>query len=550
MKRRFEFFRNRQDITGIIFVSLPILFYWVYWTVHSSYWFNADPAAFYFIDSLSVFMGKSYVYVDHPGTPMQLIGSFMLALAYPFFDNQDTFIQFFIARPGAFFLMANVFLLVANLFCAIVFYKTVSSSLTQNHVLGGIATSLFFFALHPHGYPSLTFWSHNSINYPIGTLLLIWLYRELKNSREIKPSKLILLGIASGILAIAQMYFFAWVASGIFTVFIFSIRLNNNLKQAIISSSYVAIGGIIGIISMLIPIYRELPRFAKWLAGIVTHLGLYGSGESGVYSTSLISVSVSFWWANIRLMMVILLLSLVMLALFAFWLKTTRIKLPAGEYAVVIGLLFHVGLVMLLMTKAALKLRYSLSLAAVLPVLIFMVLKLLEITPWRTKGILAATYILMIIATITTLIGQLSIVNNRAYVEQNAQSAKSQAVSTLANRTSTSEKDIVVVYSIGVPLKCAGLLHASNWTGYFKDEIWNICPNQFAVWDSSEFDINFNPAVPAKSLKDIDWDIVIWPGNGTNLPDYLYSVGGTTIPKSWHVPLAKWFFIHSEIIKE
>lgn len=550
MRKIIEFFRRKQDLTGIILVSLPILIYWMYWTLHSSYWFNADPAAFYFIDSLSVFVGKSYVYVDHPGTPMQLVGTFLLALTYPFFDSRDAFIQFFIARPGVFFLMVNIFLLAANLFCAIVFYKTVSSSLTQNRALGGVAISLIFFALHPHGYPSLTFWSHNSLNYPIGTLLLIWLYRELKDSHEVKPPKLILLGIASGILAVAQMYFIAWVVSGIFTIFIFSLRLNKSFKKAFASGSYVAVGGIIGITSMLIPIYKELPRFAKWMAGIITHLGLYGSGKSGFYSASLIPISVSFWWSNIRLMMVTLVLSLFILTLVAIWFRKAGAKLPAGDYAMVIGLLFHIGLVMLLMTKAALKLRYSLSLAAVLPVLVFMVIKLQETTLWRINRVLTSIYILIIFGVTATLVSQFKIMGDRAYIEQTAQSAKAQIVSTLANRTNTKEEDIVVVYSFAVPLKCAGLIHASNWTGYFRDEIWKICHNQFAVWDSSDPDVVLNPAIPAIGLEDINWDIVVWPGNGTNLPDYLYSVGGTTIPKSWHVPLAKWFFIHSEAVEK
>ena len=84
---------------GYILIASPLIIYWLYWTFNTSYWFNADPAAVYFLDSLSIFAGKSYTYVDHPGTPLQLIGSFLLALTYPFLDSSEAFISFHLARP-------------------------------------------------------------------------------------------------------------------------------------------------------------------------------------------------------------------------------------------------------------------------------------------------------------------------------------------------------------------------------------------------------------------------------------------------------------------
>ena len=158
---------------GYFLIAIPLIIYWVYWTLNTSYWFNADPAAVYFLDSLSIFAGKSYVYVDHPGTPVQLIGSFLLALTYPFFGSAEAFISFYLARPGAFFLMANIFLLVVNLICAILLYRTAITTLKHDRILGGIALSLLFFTLHPYSFPSLTLWSHNPFNFPFGTLWLI-----------------------------------------------------------------------------------------------------------------------------------------------------------------------------------------------------------------------------------------------------------------------------------------------------------------------------------------------------------------------------------------
>ena len=524
-----------------LLIALPLIIYWVYWQLNTSYWFNFDPAAVYFLDSLSIFAGKSYAYVDHPGTPVQLVGSFLLALTYPFLGGQEAFIDFHLARPGAFFLMANLFLLGMNILCAFVFYKTAITTLNQDRILGGVAIALAYFALHPYSFSSLTLWSHNSLNFPFGTLWLLWLFSELSKDHEIARSKLLLWGLAAGVLAMAQMYFTAWLISGILIVFIFSLRLNKSFRHAFASATYMLAGGVIGILGMLIPIYKELPRFFSWLTRIITHQGLYGSGEEGVYSLSFIPLAIGFWWENIRPMIIVLLLMLVVLGVFVYWKNKVGGKISPGVFAMVCGLLFQIGLLMLLMTKAALKLRYSLSIAAILPVLILLMFHLIETTPWRTIEWKRAFYMIVLAGVVFSLIREIGVQRQRAFIEQDAALAKMQAVTRLAREKNVSEDDIVVVYAYAVPLKCAGLLQASNWIGSFKQEIAEVCPNQYAIWDSN---IELNISEYATDIRDLTWDMVIWPGNGTNLPDYLYSIGAINIPESWRVRRSAWFFIH------
>ena len=532
---------ERAERIGYLLIAAPLITYWLYWQLNTSHWFNADPAAVYFLDSLSIFTGRSYAYVDHPGTPIQLIGSFFLALTYPFLGGQESFIDFHLARPGAFFLMTHVFLLGMNIACAFVFYKTAIKTLKQDRIVGGVAIALLYFALHPYSFPSLTLWSHNSLNFPFGTLWLIWLYMELRRDQEVPRSKLLLLGLAAGVLAMAQMYFAAWLVSGAFTLFLFSLRLNQSFRQAFASGLYLFAGGVIGILAMLVPIYKELPRFLGWLTRIVTHQGLYGSGEEGIYSLSFIPLAIGFWWANIRPMIIVLLLTLAVLGCIAHWKNKAAQKISPGVFAMVCGLVFQILLIMLLMTKAALKLRYSLSLAAIVPVLILLTLHLLETTPWRTSETKRIFYIIALAGVGFALISQINEQKQRAFVEADAAVAKAQAVTRLAREKNVSEDDIVVVYAYAVPLKCAGLLQASNWIGSFKEEISEVCPNQHAIWDSN---IELNISEYATDIRDLTWDMVIWPGNGTNLPDYLYSIGAINLPESWRVRRSSWFFIH------
>jgi len=526
---------------GYVFIVIPLIIYWLYWTFNTSYWFNADPAAVYFLDSLSIFAGKSYVYVDHPGTPVQLIGSFLLALTYPFLGSSEAFISFHLARPGAFFLMTNMFLLVVNILCAFVLYRTALTTLKQDRVLGGIALSLLFFILHPYSFPSLTLWSHNSFNFPFGTWWLVWLYLELRRGEVLSPRRLVLLGSAAGILSMAQMYFLAWLVSGIFTVFIFSLRLNRTFRESLAYGLYMLFGGMLGILAMLAPIYKELPRFMAWLTRIITHQGLYGSGEKGIYSLSFIPLSINFWWNNIRPMIIVLLITLAILGIIIHWKRRSSEKIEASVFAMLCGLLLQIGLILLLMSKAALKLRYSLSLAAILPVLILLVLQLLETTPWKTLQLRRWFYGIVLVGVVVSLISQISLQAQRSFVEQDAAIAKMQAVRRLAKEKKITEESVVVVYAYAVPLKCAGLLQASNWIGSFKKEIAVVCPNQHAIWDSN---IELNISEYATDIKDLTWDMVIWPGNGTNLPQYLYSVGAINIPQSWHIRRSSWFFIH------
>jgi len=425
--------------------------------------------------------------------------------------------------------------------CAFALYRTALTTLKQHQVLGGIALSLLFFTLHPYSFPSLTLWSHNSFNFPFGTLWLVWLYLELRRGDALSPRRLVLLGFAAGILSMAQMYFLAWLVSGIFTVFIFSLRVNRTFRKSLGDGLYILFGGMLGILAMLAPIYKELPRFMAWLTRIITHQGLYGSGEKGIYSLSFIPLSINFWWNNIRPMIIVLLATLAILGLLLWWKRKSGEKIEPSVFAMLSGLLLQIGLILLLMSKAALKLRYSLSLAAILPVLILLVLQLLETTPWKTLQLRRGLYGIVLVGVVVSLSNQIGLQAQRAFVEQDAAIAKMQAVRRLAKEKKITEEDVVVVYAYAVPLKCAGLLQASNWIGSFKKEISVVCPNQHAIWDSN---IELNISEYATDIEDLTWDMVIWPGNGTNLPDYLYSVGAINIPQGWHIRRSSWFFIH------
>ena len=540
-----EMIASRADLAGYAIILLPLLVYWVYWMLNPSYWFNGDPAAFYMIDSLSVFSGRSYTYVDHPGTPMQVVGTAMMAATYPIFGSREALIDFYLRRPEVFFMMANILLLAANLLTVIVFYRTARKVLARNSILEAMAVSLLFFALNPYSFPSLTFWSHNSLNFAFGTLLLLWLFNELLKERDLKPLTLLLIGFVAGVLAIAQIYFFVWMATCVIAVFVFTHRLVHSLKGAFVKSLYVIAGGLLGNIAMLLPIYKELPRFINWSLQVTTHSGAYGTGEEGIFPLSLIPAALGVWWLNAAPMLIALILIVAGLAVVAFLRRRHAKSVEPAIYAMTVAMSFHLFILLSPLIKAALKLRYTLSLAATLPILVLLLLKLSEGFAWRRVTFTRIVSVLVLVGVGISLVQQMDLAQRRAFVEQEAVKATDRAEKLLAKQMNVPKEDLVVVYAFATPLKCSGMLEASNWTGAFKEKLAALCPNQHAIFDS---ELQLNTYEPVPGLEDIDWDLVVWPGNGSNLPEYLESVGAVTIPDSWRLRRDKWFYIHSEVL--
>ena len=531
---------------GYILATIPFAGYSAYWTLHPSYWFNGDPAAFYFLDSLSIFVGKTYTYVDHPGTPIHIIGTIMLAFIRPFFGDTDAFVQFFIESPAAFFIMAHAFLLVASLFTAAVLYHTAYSTLKHHRLAGAMALSFAYLIFHPQSFQSLTLWSHNSFNFPFGTLWLIWLYNELHKGTVLKKNKLLLLGFAAGILAIAHIYFFTWIAGGVLIIFLYSMFTNRSFKGSISGDLTFLMGTLVGIIIMLIPVYKELPRFATWLTEITFHTGMYGTGERGIFSLEVMMIAIRFWWTSIPLAMTLLMVAIVTSGLLVYRVRQQSVKIPPAVSAMIIGLLFQIGLLLILFTKAAVKIRYTLTIAAILPILLLLVIHLFEIIDVRKAKWARIVHITILLTMIITFPKQLNLALERSYYEEEVRGAKSKTVALLSQELGKQEQEVTIVYAYGTPLKCANLLTASDYSGHFQKEVSEMCPNQYGIYDTK---IQLNPVQPLVDIRNILWDLVVWPGNGSDLPDYLNSVKAINIPSSWRVQRDAWYFIHAEAIK-
>jgi hypothetical protein len=534
---------------AVLIPMLPILASWLYWFFNRNYWFTIDPAAWYFMDSLAIFKGSSYVYVDHPGTPVHVLGSILLGLTYPFLGGREAFIRYHLANPETFFTLANVLLIAGNIATIYVFYRTISAALKQDRILAGTALSLMYFGVHPSGFDTLTYWSHNSFNFVFGTLWLLWLYQELQTGSDVRQRKIFLLGLTAGAMATTQLYMLSWLVGGLITLFVYTLRRHKTVGQAIGNSLLMSGSGLLGILIMLVPVYRELPRFFGWLSRLIGRRGLYGAGEEGIYSPNLISTSLVYWSHKIPLVMLALLLVLIIFGGIAWFSKSRDLTaMPAGDLALVIGLLAQTLLLLLMMSKMYYRLIYVLSVTAILPVLFLLAMKHLEQLERRDKILKRAFYIGLIASTIFFMLREMRLQQPRVRVESEVQAATSQVIAQLAEAKGVPEEQIAVVYTVSTPLKCAGLIMANNWIRAFDNELQDQCPNQSAVYDYA-YDTRMNLPQPVRPIEEIHWDLVVWPDNGSDVLQYLDAVGAKNIPRSWHVKRAKWFFIHPDAIQ-
>lgn len=529
--------------SGLAFLPLLLLIaFWLTWLASPSYWFNTDPAAWYFLDSLAPFKGKPYLYVDHPGTPVHLIGTFLLALTYPLFGSSQKLVTYFIAEPETFFVMAHGFLLAMHLLTVWLLYRTSLQGLGAESRFTALALSLMYFAVHPQGFSSLVYWSHNSFNFIFGTFWLLWLYREAQTGR-ISRAKGFLLGLAAGALVTTQLYLLPWLAGGAATVFFLALFREKSLRSALVDGLVFGAGGVSGIVLLLVPAYQALPRLLDWLARLVGSQGVYGTGEAGFYSIQLIPLSLGFWSEYAPVLMTTLVLSL-SLTLVSLW-KARRDGLPLSpaDLALALGLTLQTLLLVLVLSKFFYRLRYLLSLAALLPVLSLLALRLAGAAGWRLAWFRRLAFGGLLVSLAVFLAAETASLRKEALDEREAAISRSQVVSILAKQKGVEEKDLVIVYAFSTPLKCAGLLTANNWIRAFDDELAALCPNQYAIYDF-KFDYELNTPHPIPQIEQIAWDVVVWPGNGSNLPEYLDSVGARTVPGSWGISRGRWFFIH------
>ena len=81
------------------------------------------------MNSLAIFKNGRYGYIDHPGTPVQVVGTILLGGMYPFTkDVPGGFVSYYLREPGRFLDVAHALLVFLYLGATSFFFRVARAS--------------------------------------------------------------------------------------------------------------------------------------------------------------------------------------------------------------------------------------------------------------------------------------------------------------------------------------------------------------------------------------------------------------------------------------
>ncbi len=477
-----------NSIFPLLIIIIPIIGYWFFCSFLkpiSPYYQDYDPEFQYFLNSLAILRGGSYTYIDHPGTPLEIIGSLILLATRLFLPNsQGNFTLYHLQHPELFMGVARGIIVLLSLSCALFFfYSAKSSAKSSETMLLAPSLTMMFFAIHPDAFKTLTLWSHNSFNFALGTFLLVILFNTLKQPGEIRRRKIICIGLGIGFLAAITIYFATWVL-GAEIALIISYRLQKlPWKSISLAALLLTASSLAGFFLATLPILNLYPVFAGWISGLFFHQGIYGSGAAGITSLSLFETNLFTLIQDLPVLFVTLAIETLLIIYISIRWQTLSTQKP-GHFGMTAGMASMLLLLIIAIAKHP-KDIYMLAIAAILPVLLLVILDIppLESSFYKTtsKVLIAALLSGLTISLYTSAVNRLRYAD---YI-QNVTSQTSMAINDYGKLTSQAPDSLYIYWTYGTYSQCQSLQFGDNGTSAeITNDIKNICDHQrgISVW--------------------------------------------------------------------
>jgi hypothetical protein len=502
---------NLQKTIGVLGIIFLLAGVWLYLSIllkgpQPSYR-DYDPEMAYFLSSLAPFKGAPYFYTDHPGTPVEVIGTMLVGTTYVFFTDHANFISDYLENPEYFLNLAHGFITLLSVLCAIYFFITVLGTLQKPNLYLALSLALVFYGLHPYSFKTLTVWSHTSFNFPLGAGYLILLFRVAQDAHgQISHRLAAGLGLALGVMIAIMINFIPWLVTTLLFIFLSNYMKRIPWKTSLITGSILVLSCAVGFLVSILPAIHRMPYFFGFIYNLFTHQSLYGTGPEGISSISLL-------WSNLRdmvtaapLVFLVMLVS-ALISLFLF-LQRDASRIPENHtfWALNFSLLLQCGMITLAVLKHPGQ-HYLLSLTATLPVLMLVILKLSEFH-WRFSRQLGNALIIFSIISISAF-ALLSIKNRQAEL------LEARAVEAEINRVITEQEvrlnkkpgELLILRTNGTYSYCSALLHGDVFTaGVFATEITKWCPSQ--AFFINRFDWVLYQGTPV-AIHDLPWDLLV-----------------------------------------
>jgi hypothetical protein len=497
---------SRAHKLAILILILALVGFWihVHWNEPASYYsVKYDPEFPYFMNSLSVFKGIPYWYMDHPGTPVELLGTILLFLTYPLTKlTSNNFLMYHISNPDLFLTIARAFIALMSVVCVYLLARFSIKLRSRSDIFFSIAIAAMFYAiLSPLTFTTLTYWSHNSFNFPFGSLLLLGLLVRLRSDRNIRWWEISFLGISAGILSAIQLYFATWVIGICIAVGTCSLLKHRSWRKAILSSITGAVSSLFGFIVATLPMIHKYMWFRWWITSLFTHQGRYGTGEIGFTSASRMLENFKSLWEQVPIVFISASLSLLLIGT-ALFLHRRKMKVNPGLWGVAIGLSSQLILTLFIILKHPGTI-YLLAVAAILPILFSVAYALLTNS---YRYIRHGMVVLGTLILIGFFFGILQAINENREIITNIHLMEAEVREQRINYSKMKDIDLdeqVVLWSYGISSPCFALYFGNSYaSNVFTEEIQQVCPQEgrYNVWSDGD-----------KLLTEEKWDIIVIP---------------------------------------
>ncbi|HET8644917.1 MAG TPA: hypothetical protein VFO85_05480, partial [Vicinamibacteria bacterium] len=209
---------------------------------------NPDPEVPYLLTSLAVFKGQPYAFVQHPGAPLALVGTALLAPLRPFGGARD-FVLSVLGRPGVFMLAVHALLLAATLLCMWRMARQAPPGGAQRVVLAAA-----FFSFLPGAFFWPAFWTHDAVAFPLGTLLLAAAWESVKRGRPPSARRALLLGAGAGTMTASGLSFAVWAVGLVLLPVVLAACARRRPLQALARALLVAGGAVLAFALWTLPL--------------------------------------------------------------------------------------------------------------------------------------------------------------------------------------------------------------------------------------------------------------------------------------------------------
>ena len=514
----------RAQISRFLLINWPVLFLalllsgYLYFSSYvmqgrAPYYRDYDPEMAYFANSLAIFKGLPYHYADHPGIPVEIIGTLLLAISLPFFKNLSDFFMYYIQNPDTFLNLAHGFVTAASIVCAGYFYVTSQRQTQHNRILTGLALALMFYGLHDYAFTTLTLWSHTSFNFPLGTFYLLFLFNVATRGGSIKRSSMIWLGLGAGFLVAVMINFVPWLVGTLIFILVFYRLQQKAWKQVFQASAIFLTASAGSFLVSVLPAIQRMPYFFDFIFKLFNHTLPYGAGPEGITTLPLLSSNFRSMFTDSPLLFLSILAAFC-LAIYLLVLQRDRIALQPGLWGLSAGLSVMLILGILEVMKHPGP-RFLLQLAATLPVF-FLVIWKLSAGYKPLEQSLSAGLVMFSFAAILYS-GSLSLINKQSDINW-TRNYESQANSALAEISSAAGKkpgQEFIIWSNVTYSYCSVRLYANFYaSGVFSTETENLCPNQAIFFFKEMWDWTYYHGQPTP-LTSLPWDLAV------TLPEFL-----------------------------